>query len=39
MENVAIKAAVHNGGQTKCRVEKRVIQHNRTDTNSADTHG
>ena len=27
MENVTIKAAVHiNGGQTKCRVEKRVIQ-------------
>ena len=24
----------HYGGQTKCRVEKRVIQHNRKDINS-----
>ena len=24
----------HYGGQTKCRIEKRVIQHNRTDINS-----
>ena len=24
----------HYGGQTKCRKEKRVLQHNRTDINS-----
>ena len=41
MHNVVYHGKCHNkscrshyGGQTKCRVEKRVIQHNRTDKNS-----